>query len=245
MSGSEQPTNDTQGTGGRGADNTRTPRRGALLAAAAVVAVALLAWFALTRDSGSTAPTATSPSATAAPSASASGSASDEPSGSASASGSASPSSTTSAGATSDPSPDESRSIPTRKAVPLDDEAEFGDGVTAELTSIKAIDAEAKGIGEIAGPALKLTIALKNGTDESIPLDYVVVNTLYGKDKLPATAIYGDPDADPFRGTLKPGKSATGVYIFSVPEDERDKVRITVSHESLSPIVVFTGSAPS
>lgn len=243
MSGSEQPTNNTQGTGGRGADSTRTPRRGALLAAAAIVAVALLAWFALTRDSGSTAPTAASPSATAAPSGSPSGSASDEPSGSASASGSAS--STTSAGATSDPSPDESRSIPTRKAVPLDDEAEFGDGVTAELTSIKAIEAEAKGIGEIAGPALKLTITLTNGTDKSIPLDYVVVNTLYGKDKLPATAIYGDPDADPFRGTLKPGKSAKGVYIFSVPEDERDKVRITVSHESLSPIVVFTGSAPS
>jgi hypothetical protein len=134
--------------------------------------------------------------------------------------------------------------LPTLPPVELDQEADFGDGVTARVTGVRAVDAEASGAGEIGGPALAFTIELDNRTTEQLPLDTVTVLMVYGGADTPAIPILGDPRARPFSGRLEPDAAKSGVYIFTVPEDGRDDVTLTVSHASLSPIVAFQGSAP-
>lgn len=130
----------------------------------------------------------------------------------------------------------------TRAPVALHQDAPFGDGVTAALLRTEAVTASGEGIGEISGPALRLTVALRNGTNAPLALDGVTVNVSYGADGAPAAPVFGDASSQPFAGTVAPGATATGVYLFSVPEDGRGKVAISVSHAALSPIVVFEGA---
>lgn len=126
--------------------------------------------------------------------------------------------------------------------VPLDETAPFGDQVSAELLDLSAVQAEGQGVGEISGPALQVTVRLLNETGAPLPVDAVTVSLYFGGDRTPAP-----PIADgtvPFSGTLAPGATAEGVYTFSIGEDDRDEVSVTVSHSPGSSIVVFTGPAP-
>ena len=88
---------------------------------------------------------------------------------------------------------------PSRPAVALDETAEAGDGVTASITSVEAIDGTATGPGNIAGPALRVTVRVDNGTDEPVPLGGVSVDLASGEDLVPASPL-GDPSAAPFTG---------------------------------------------
>lgn len=126
----------------------------------------------------------------------------------------------------------------------LTETATFGDGVTAELTSISAIEGQAQGIGEIAGPALRVALAITNGTPDPLSLDLAIVNLVYGRNRVPATLLYGDPATAPFSGMLAPDATVSGVYVFTVPPDQRDPILIEVNYEALSPIVVFEGAGP-
>lgn len=127
-----------------------------------------------------------------------------------------------------------------RDPVPLDETAEFGDAVSAELIDLTATQAEGQSPGEISGPAIRVTVQLINGTSQALSLDAVTVFLYFGSELTPAPQISDDEDVV-FRGSLAPGKSAQGVYTFSVAEDERDNVSVTVSHSPTSAIVVFTG----
>ncbi|MGB7980663.1 MAG: hypothetical protein WCF36_07700 [Candidatus Nanopelagicales bacterium] len=124
----------------------------------------------------------------------------------------------------------------------MDDEADFGDGVTAKVNGVRAVEAEASGAGEISGPALAFTIQLGNGSPEAVTLDTVNVVLLQGEQDSPALPVFGDSLAKPFTGTLKPDANQQGVYLFTLPVDQRDDVTLTVSYESISPIVAFKGS---
>ncbi len=125
--------------------------------------------------------------------------------------------------------------------VPLDETAEFGDEVSAELVDLLAIQAEGQGAGEISGPAIRVTVQLSNGTGQPLPLDAVTVALYFGPDLIPAPTI-SDPEADPFGGSLGSGESARGVYTFSIAEEDRDEITVTVSHSPASAIVVFNGA---
>lgn len=125
--------------------------------------------------------------------------------------------------------------------VPLDETADFGDEVSAELVDLAAIQAEGQGVGEISGPAIRVTVGLLNGTSQPLSLDAVTVTLYFGSELTPAPSI-SDPGTVPFRGSLAPGESAQGVYTFSIAEDDRDNISITVSHSPTSSIVVFNGA---
>lgn len=132
-----------------------------------------------------------------------------------------------------------------RRPVRLDQEAAFGDGVTAKVLVMDAIaGSESGGFGDIDQPGIKVTIRLTNRTPEAINLDAVVVDATYGSEDAPASPILQDTRADFFSGSLASGRSARGTYLFVIPTDQRDDVTITVSYEPVSPIVAFQGSAP-
>lgn len=131
----------------------------------------------------------------------------------------------------------------TLKEVPpvgLDSESERPDGVVIALRKVESVAGEAKLPGEVAGPALRLTISIRNGTAADLSLDSVVVNGYRGAKRVPLEML-SSPGGAPFSGTVKPGDQSTGVYIFTVTPEQRADVTFTVDVTPGQPAAVFRG----
>ncbi|WP_353648550.1 hypothetical protein ABLG96_17200 [Nakamurella sp. A5-74] len=120
--------------------------------------------------------------------------------------------------------------------------AEFGGKVTAQIVSLKAVTGVANGPGEIAGPALSVTLRVTNGSTKAIVLDGVGV-TLTDSTGGPTSTLAGPPSA-PFTGTLAAGDNATGSYVFTIAADKRRPIKLSLSYSTEAPTVVFAGNAP-
>jgi hypothetical protein len=129
---------------------------------------------------------------------------------------------------------------PSLPEVPIDAPAAVGNGIVAAIASVEAIDGSAVGPGNIAGPALRLTVRIDNGTGRAVSLDGVAVNLYYGADRTPASPL-DDPSRVPFSGMVDPGAAGEGVYVFSVPTDVRDRVTVEVGYQAGAPLLLFTG----
>ncbi|MGY1779071.1 hypothetical protein [Geodermatophilus sp. SYSU D01036] len=129
---------------------------------------------------------------------------------------------------------------PSRPAVSFDGTAESADGVTATVQTVEAVEGTGFGPGNIAGPALRVTVRVSNGTSAPVPLDGAVVRMTHGETDTPASPLE-DPSRAPFSGTVAPGDTADGVYVFRVPEDQRQRVTVVVGHQAGAPLMVFTG----
>lgn len=130
--------------------------------------------------------------------------------------------------------------VPTNPPVRLDETGDFGTGLTVSLTEIESVQGVARAPGEIAGPALEVTVEATNDSAEAISLDGVIVFLSYGKDRTPATD-FGQ-GSEPLRDDLAPRSSVTGTYVFAVPEDQRGDVRVEISYSGEAPAVAFEGS---
>ena len=131
---------------------------------------------------------------------------------------------------------------PVSDPVDLDSPAEFTASVRAEVTKIEAVEGEARGPGEIGGPALRVSVTLNNDTDKAVSLDTTVVALFYGAGQTPGVELSG-PGTSPFHGSLPAGGTASGVYVFTCPPGERDDIRITVSYSPSDTTVAFEGAA--
>jgi hypothetical protein len=135
--------------------------------------------------------------------------------------------------------PDPFLGEPVADAVAPDATADFGDRVTARIGSVSPFTAEGGGVGEVSGSAVRVTVAITNGTGAAIPLDSVTVNAFHGSDQTPAAPLVSDTSSTPLAGSLAPGASANGSYAFSVPEGDIDSLVVSVSRGAGSPLVVF------
>lgn len=161
---------------------------------------------------------------------------------SATASGTATPSASADAGSgsavpTADPEPE--RVVD--PSVPLDQPVDTPAGVTVRVSSIESVTGEAVVPGEISGPALKVSIEIANGSAETMDLRTAVVTLTHGASLEPGNPI-SKPGGTPFPPQLAPGESATGAFVFEVPEERRDLVRIDVDLAVSEPIIVFEGA---
>lgn len=141
----------------------------------------------------------------------------------------------------SGPTADATELPPTLAAVGLSDQAAVGDGVTGRLVSIEAVQGTGNGVGNIDGPSLLVTVELTNGTDAPVSFDAVAAEAYTGADLTPATLL-DDPQANPLRGTVDPGGSVTGSYVFYVPESDRGDVTIQVGYQAGAPYLVWRGA---
>ena len=130
---------------------------------------------------------------------------------------------------------------PTQAPVALDQTAAVGDGMTVDVVGIEEVEGTASGPGNIAGPALRVTVRLTNGTSGPVSLDGTAVELRYGFDQAPASPLE-DPSQVRFAGGLEPGASVEGVYVFTVPTEARYAVTVLVEYAPGTPFVVFTGS---
>jgi hypothetical protein len=129
---------------------------------------------------------------------------------------------------------------PALAPVPLDGTADGGDGVTATLPRIEAIQGTAVGPGNVAGPALRVTVRIQNGSAEPLSVDGVAVNLYLGEELAPANPL-DDPSQQAFTGRVQPGESADGVYVFTVPTDRRDAVTVEVGYGPGVPFLRWSG----
>lgn len=210
------------GTNAPGPAAGRRRRRVLLAALAAAVVIVLVVILLLVRAADDTEPAAQSGTS----------------------SSTATSSATPSAGLTAfEPPPgptDANEPPPSLPPVALDARGEVGNGVVATLPSIDEIEGEAQGPGNIAGPAIRVTVRIENGTAEPVSLDGVAVNMYTGAELTPASPL-DDPSRREFAGTVPPGQSAEGVYVFSVPADARDSVTVEVGYVAGAPLLIFTG----
>jgi hypothetical protein len=125
--------------------------------------------------------------------------------------------------------------------VPLTSPGPVGNGVVISLAGIQGIQGAATGPGNIDGPAVRVTVRVHNGTSGTISLGGVAVNMYYGADRTPASPL-DDSSRRPFDGQLAAGRSADGVYVFTVPAGARDHVTVEVGYQAGAPRVLFTGA---
>jgi len=112
--------------------------------------------------------------------------------------------------------------------------------VTVWLTSLAKVTVQGHGPGEISGPAVAVTVRVRNGASTPLDLDHVIVNLLDAKGQL-ATPMSGDPAA-PFHGRLAAGADQSAVYVFSVTASALKPVQISVTYDVEEPTVLFKGN---
>lgn len=120
--------------------------------------------------------------------------------------------------------------------VPVGEPAPFTGGLVATVTRVDDVELGAEGPGEVAGPGVAVTVALRNESGGPVDLGGVVVNAAYG-DGLPASGS-DSPPAAPASGTLPPGEGAEGVYVFGVPAGQAAGLLVEVGWSG-SPDVVL------
>lgn len=139
--------------------------------------------------------------------------------------------------------PADAAPLPELPPVPLTEEVAPVPGVVVSIGSLEAVEGEAQGPGEVGGPALRFTLSMRNDGDTPVSLTSTVVTVYSGPEQLPAVDLRG-PGGVPLPEEVAPGATVTGVFIFTVPPEDRDEVRIGVDYTVGVPIVVFEGSAP-
>ncbi|UOW00793.1 hypothetical protein [Agrococcus sp. SCSIO52902] len=226
-----------------------TPRARAALVLGGVTVVGLVLWGVLSASgagdaeqpgTASGSPSSTPGTSTSLPS--------TAPTSTPTPSGSAAPSAlpsapATSAGATAPPgSPPGSLPTETLAPVPLDAVVEPTADVELELASLESVDGAANIAGEIAGPAIRVTVEATNTGDDPFPTPVVVVNLYIGEDRLPANEIR-EPGGRAFPASIPAGGSSSGVYLFTVPHDQRGLIGIEVVLQAGEPVVLFEGAA--
>lgn len=140
------------------------------------------------------------------------------------------------------PEPSESAS-PEPVPVPIESPGTITPGLTAQILGIEAVDGVAQGPGEVSGPSIRFTVTVTNTTDAAVDLTATVVTVDYGADRTPAGQLY-EPGASPMPTTVAAGAAASGVYVFSIPTDQRGLVNITVDYSVGVPPLIFSGRVP-
>jgi hypothetical protein len=135
--------------------------------------------------------------------------------------------------------------VPTRSTAstraPLREKADVDDGIAVRVSRIQTVDGEAQGPGEVAGPALRVSVEVENTSGEDVAMDLALTNLYYGKDRTPASTLSG-PGASPLPGTLAAGQKASGRYVFGVPARGRNPLVVEFSLRADRPTILFEGN---
>jgi hypothetical protein len=119
----------------------------------------------------------------------------------------------------------------------VDAAVQISRNVVVTVSNIRTATVSGSGPGEIAGEAAIFAVGVRNQTTAAVDLGGFTVTASYGKD-LPASPSNAAPAAA-LSGSLKPGGTAAGTYVFRMPASEIDSLKIEVSSNTSPNIVVF------
>jgi hypothetical protein len=119
----------------------------------------------------------------------------------------------------------------------------YPDGLRLAVTSISQGKVTGQGPGVFLGePKTEIGLRMSNRSGRSVNLDQVVVTLVYGSQRRTSRPVYDDRARD-FNGVLRPGRSATATYLFSVPRPQLDEVTMFVDFDGQHTVGRFRGSA--
>lgn len=132
---------------------------------------------------------------------------------------------------------------PVAPPVGISDNAVVVEGVEVKIVEIEAVQGEARGIGEVAGPAVRFKVVITNRTDKSISTDQALVNVNAGPEKAPASPLSG-PGATTLPPKIDPGTTASAVFVYQIADEQRQSVQILFNFRVDVPIASFEGPVP-
>ncbi len=140
----------------------------------------------------------------------------------------------------SEPGGNDGSPAPGADPVDLGETGTIAPGLTAEIVGVEVVDGTARGPGEIAGEALRVTVSIANGTSNEASLQTAVVSAYSGPERDPAPELR-EPGGRPLPSSVEPMDDAEGVYLFTVPEAARGDVTIIVDYSVDVAPLVFRG----
>ena len=148
-----------------------------------------------------------------------------------------------SAGPTSVPpsAPTAPSETPSPVTTGVGDPAPLGDGVEVTVAKDALVQGEANGPGEVAGPAVRVSVTVENTGKAALPLDTAVLNLYYGPQRTPAETLSG-PGVVSLPATVAPGDTATAKFVFKVPTAQLGRVVLEFINLVDQPLLVFSGS---
>ncbi len=155
----------------------------------------------------------------------------------------ASPTAATSPAQTAPPATGAGDNRPTDPPVSLQDSSQPAPGVTVKLSSLTSVMGTASLPGEVGGPSLQVTVEVSNSTEAGVDLRGAVVSLFLGQDMRPAIEL--STGEVPFPASVAKSSSATGVYLFNVPAEDRGFVTVEVDLATAVPVTLFQGAAPA
>jgi hypothetical protein len=130
-----------------------------------------------------------------------------------------------------------SRTRTTLPPAPTSTPVDVAGRARAALVGSRSVTVAGQGPGELSGPGVALTLKVTNPSGPSLDLGAVTVTAdVAGQEASPSTAA----PARPLTGTLRPGGTATGVYVFVLPAGTARPVAVVVSLAPELPVARFT-----
>ncbi|GGL87437.1 hypothetical protein [Nakamurella endophytica] len=130
--------------------------------------------------------------------------------------------------------------VETAPPVPLTSAAAYGNGVTVTVSSIKKVTTTAQLPGEISGPGVQISLTFRNASSAPIDLGNVVAD-LQDASGVSAGAMSASP-AKPVTGSLAPGATATGIYVYTLGAQFKNPAHLSVSYSAQAPVALFSGT---
>ena len=113
-------------------------------------------------------------------------------------------------------------------------------GVTIQLASVTATKVTAETPGETTGSAVVVTVVVTNKGTSTASVDSAYLQLVASDGTLGIGTTAGN--GKPLTGTIAPGASATGSYVFMLSTPRGRDVTITVSHAAGAPVAQFEGT---
>ncbi|MET3811359.1 hypothetical protein [Arthrobacter sp. UYEF3] len=132
---------------------------------------------------------------------------------------------------------------PRAGVVALNATAVLKSGARVRIEKMEAVQGEATGPGEVAGPALRFQVTVDNPTSVALPTANPVLALAYGAALTPGLQL-GGPGATRLPDAVNAHGSASAVYVFNVAADQREKVLILVNFGVAEDVLAFEGAAP-
>lgn len=138
------------------------------------------------------------------------------------------------------PAPTAGPAVPDVTPIPIDEPADVTPGLVAKVTKVEAVDGTARGPGEVAAPSLRVTVTMTNSTSSVVSLRTTVISCYFGADRTPAPELR-EPGGVLLPASLAANSAIDGVYIFTVPADQRGNVTLLVDYSVDVQPIVFQG----
>ncbi|ALX66284.1 hypothetical protein [Microbacterium sp. XT11] len=142
------------------------------------------------------------------------------------------------AGSDAGDGPQTAAPLPTQEAV-VGETVAFETGVSVVVSSVTAVTVEAQTPGEVSGSAVVVEVTASNESDEAQDLESAVVMLSADDGEVGVGTTAGDPE--PLAGSVKPGASVTGRYVFMLGSAKDRAVTVSVNYAAGEPVAIFSG----